>query len=358
MKRLHGLMSAIALCAAGCGGGATALSTAPMPKPGEAAPYAPAAAARPTTGIALPLGKCVNMGDHLEPPHEGDWGRPIADGDFTIIKQAGFASVRLPVRFSGHALATMPYTIDATFMTRVHHVVDLATAAGLNVIIDMHNDDELYSDPAGNGARFAGLWKLVAADFATAPASVWFELANEPHDKLTNANLLTILNPALAAIRLTNPTRPVIIGGEGYSGVGSLATLPMPADPNVVPTFHSYDPFMFTHQGATFITPTPPLGRRFGGPTDIAGLNANLQAVQDYMARTGRVPFLGEYGANDDPAIPVSERINYYGTMSAAYASIGVQSCAWAYTNAFRLRDGGHWIPGMVEALRTTTTAR
>lgn len=373
MKHRFGLMGAIALCAAGCSGGATSLSAmpapapaptptplpAPMPTPGSIASlYTPAAAARPTTGIALPLGKCVNMGNHLEPPNEGNWGRAIADDDFTIIKAAGFASVRLPVNFSGHAAMAAPYTIDATFMARVHHVVDLATAAGLNVIIEMHSYDGLYSDPNGNAARFTGLWKLVATDFASAPGGVWFELANEPHDHLTNANLLTIFNPALAAIRLTNPTRPVIVGGEGYSGIGSLASLQMPTDPNVVPTIHSYDPFMFTHQGATFIKPTPPLGRSLGGAADIAELNGNLQAVKNYMTRTGRVPFLGEYGANDDPAIPVSERISYYGMMTAAYASIGVQSCAWAYTNTFKLRDGKHWIPGLVEAIRTTTTRR
>jgi endoglucanase len=125
-----------------------------------------------------------------------------------------------------------------------------------------------------------------------------------------------------------------------------------------VPTFHSYDPFMFTHQGATFITPTPPLGRVFGSAADITELNGNLQAVRNFMTSTGRVPFMGEYGANDDPAIPVSERIKYYGTMTSAYASIGVQSCAWAYTNTFRLRDGDHWIPGLVEAIKTTTTLR
>jgi endoglucanase len=369
MKQRFSLVAIVALCVAGCSGGNATAAPAPAPAPAPSATptsaptptlpvYVPMAAARPTTGIALPLGKCVNMANHLEPPNEGDWGRAIADDDFTIIKAAGFTSVRLPVRFSGHALAAAPYTIDAAFMARVHHVVDLATAAGLNVIIDMHNYDELFSDPAGNAERFAGLWKLVAADFATAPTSVWFELSNEPHDKLTNANLLSIFNPALAAIRLTNPTRPVIVGGEGYSGIGGLATLPMPTDPNVVPTFHSYDPFMFTHQGATFITPTPPLGRVLGSAADIAELNGNLQAVQNFMTRTGRVPFMGEYGANDDPAIPVSERVKYYGMMTSAYASIGVQSCAWGYTNTFKLRDGDHWVPGLVEALQTTTTLR
>ena len=363
MKQRFSLVGMVALCATACGGGSAVASNAqapdPLPAPTSDMPvYVPVAAARPTAGIALPLGKCVNMGNHLEPPNEGEWGRPIADDDFTIIKAAGFATVRLPVRFSAHAQAAAPYTIDAAFMARVHHVVDLATAAGLNIIIDLHNYDELFTDPEGNTARFAGLWKLVAADFAKAPTSVWFELSNEPHDKLTNKNLLAVFNPALAAIRLTNPTRSVIVGGEGYSGIGSLATLPMPADPNVVPTFHSYDPFMFTHQGATFIKPTPPLGRTLGSAADIAELNGNLQAVRNFMTRTGRVPFMGEYGATDNPAVPVSDRIRYYRMMTSAYASIGVQSCAWAYTNTFKLRDGNHWVPGLVEAIQTTTTLR
>ena len=362
MKQRFSLVGMVALCAAACGGSATASNAPtsapdPVPAPTSAIPaYVPVAAARPTAGIALPLGKCVNMGNHLEPHNEGEWGRPIADDDFTIIKAAGFATVRLPVRFSAHAQAAAPYTIDAAFMARVHHVVDLATAAGLNIIIDLHNYDELFTDPDGNSARFAGLWKLVAADFAKAPTSVWFELSNEPHDKLTNKNLLAVFDPALAAIRLTNPTRPVIVGGEGYSGIGSLATLPMPADPYVVPTFHSYDPFMFTHQGATFIKPTPPLGRALGSAADVAELNRNLQAVRNFMTRTGRVPFMGEYGATDNPAVRVNDRITYYRMMTSAYASIGVQSCAWAYANTFKLRDGNHWVPGLVEAIQTTTT--
>ncbi|MDB5706861.1 MAG: glycoside hydrolase family 5 [Sphingomonas bacterium] len=371
MKQPLALISMLALCVAGCSGGATASPSTPAPAPAPspapgptptpaptstAALYTPVAAAHPTAGIALPLGKCVNMGNHLEAPNEGDWGRAIAEDDFTIIKAAGFTSVRLPVRFSGHASTAAPFTIDAAFMTRVRHVVDLATAAGLNVIIDLHNYDELMADPDGNAVRFAGLWKQIATTFASAPSTVWFELINEPHDALTNARLPSVITPALAEIRKTNPTRPVIVGGEGYSGIGSLATLPMPADPYVVPTFHYYDPFQFTHQGATWVTPTPPLGRVFGGTADIAEIDRNLQTVRDYISRTGRVPFVGEYGANDVAGVPVSERINYYGTITAAYASVGVQSCAWAYTNTFRLRDGDHWIPGMVEAIRTTTT--
>jgi len=335
---------------------ATPLPTPTPPPKLSAADYTPAAAFRPSTGISLPIGKCVNMGNHLEPPNEGDWGRAIVDGDFAIIKAAGFDTIRLPVRWSTHALAAAPYTIDAAWMARVRHVVDTARGAGLNVILNLHHYEEMATDPAAHATRFAELWKQIAAAFADEPVgSVWFELMNEPNGALNDSNLPGILAPALANVRATNPTRPVVIGGQGWSGVPSLATLALPADPYVVATIHTYDPFNFTHQGATWITPTPPLGRSFGTAADKAELDANLQRVRDYMTRTGRAVFVGEYGANDDPGVPLAERVNYYGTITAAYASIGVQSCAWAYTNTFRLRDGNAWLPGMVEAIRTTT---
>ena len=326
---------------------------------GDPAPdsYVPAAAAHGTTGVALPLGKCVNLANMLEAPNEGNWGRPFQDADAARIRQAGFATVRLPVRFSGHARDAAPYTIDAAFMARVRHVVDANVAAGLNVIIDMHNYDELFTDPGGNTARFAGLWRQVAAAFRDAPASVWFELINEPHGALTDANLLAVLRPALAAIRESNPTRPVILGGQNYSGIDSLATLPFPDDPNIVPTFHYYDPFGFTHQGARFIHPMLPTGRTFGTADDNAQLDAALGKVRDFMRRTGRVPFAGEYGAYDQ--IPLDQRAAYYRTVSAAFASIGIQSCAWGYANTFRLwNDGSGWIAPISDGIATTTTVR
>jgi len=355
-------MTAIALALAftACGGSASGTGAgqiASSSTPPMLHAYTPAAAAHATAGVALPLGKCVNLSNMLEARNEGEWGRAFQDQDAPRIRQAGFATVRLPVRFSGHALAAPPYTIDAGFMARVHHVVDANLAAGLNVIIDMHNYDELFTDPDANKARFAELWRQIGTSFQGAPANVWFELINEPHGSLTDANLLAVLSPALAALRTTNPTRPVIVGGQNYSGVDSLATLAFPNDPNIVPTFHYYDPFDFTHQGATFIHPVLPTGRRLGTAADSARLDADLMKIMSFMRRTGRVPFAGEYGAYD--RIPLDQRALYYGTISAAFASIGVQSCAWGYTNTFRLwNDSTGWIAPIRDAIATTTTVR
>ncbi len=186
--------------------------------------------------------------------------------------------------------------------------------------------------------RFAGLWTQIAAAFANEPtAHVWFEIENEPHDKLTHENLLATLQPALNAIRETNPDRPVIIGGELWSGINSLATLPLPDDPHIVPTFHYYDPFPFTHQGATWVDNPPPMGRKYGGAEDQKALDDDVQKIRDYIARTGKTPFMGEFGAID--LIPVAERVQYQKAVRTAFDAVGIGMCAWAYTNTFPLYD-------------------
>jgi len=73
------------------------------------------------------------------------------------------------------------------------------------------------------------------------------------------------------------------------------------------------------------------------------------------MANTGRVPFIGEYGAYE--GIPTDQRVLYYKTVSAAFASVGIQSCAWGYVNTFNLYyDGSGWLQGMPAGISTTTT--
>ncbi|MEY3834222.1 MAG: hypothetical protein RLZZ130_1700, partial [Pseudomonadota bacterium] len=97
---------------------------------------------------SLPIGRCVNMGNSLETPTEGAWGgKKIDAADFKRIADAGFNTIRLPVRWSTRASATAPYSIDPAFMARVRTVVVDARKAGLNVILNSHHFEELHKDP-------------------------------------------------------------------------------------------------------------------------------------------------------------------------------------------------------------------
>ncbi len=357
MKRTMNLMGAamLALAVASCGGaGSDGPQPAPTPAP---APPTPAPAPTPTptpTPVAgqLPVGRCINTGNHLESPTENAWGgKRLEAADFANIRAAGFTTVRIPVRWDNKTANDAAHTIDPAWLARVSDLVDAALAADLNVLLDSHNFEAIHTDPAGAAPHLAAVWRQVAAHFANRSTRLWFEIENEPHDKLTNANLMATLGPALEAIRATNPTRAVVIGGEFWSGIDSLATLELPADPNVYPTFHYYEPFDFTHQGASWVAPNiPPVGRMYGTAADAARLVTDVQKIRTYIARTGRVPFMGETGAYD--SAPLDQRVAYTRAVREAFDPLGIGMCAWGYTNTFPYYDNGakRWLSGMLPA--------
>ena len=303
----------------------------------------------------LPVGTCINMGNSFEPPEELGWGgKKIDAADFVRIKEAGFQTIRLPVRWYNKSDTKPPHAIDPKWMKRVSETVDQALAADLNVILNSHHFEPLYSDPKGNREWLAAIWTQISARFADYPTGkLWFEIENEPHDKITNANLMDTLNPALKEIRLTNLDRPVIIGGEDWSSIDSLATLELPDDPNIHPTFHYYAPFKFTHQGASWIPEgMAPAGVRYGSRADAQLLKEDVAKLRAYMERTGLTPFMGEVGAYDKH-ISLDQRILYHTSVRKAFAPTGIGMCTWAYTNTFPFYDNeaGKWHPGMLGAL-------
>ena len=313
------------------------------------------AAAVAQAPASLPVGTCINMGNMLEPEQEGSWGGArIANADFARIKAAGFDTVRIPVRWHNKSMDRPPYTVDPQWMARVEQVVDWALANDLNVILNSHHFDPIYADPLATAPWHGAVWKQIAERFADKPQdSLWFELENEPHDKMDDSNLIAALTPALNAVRASNPTRPVIIGGEEWSGIDSLATLDLPDDANIYPTFHYYEPFDFTHQGASWAGPDiPEPGRKYGTEEDRQRLRDDVAKIEAYVERTGKVPFMGETGAYDKH-ISTPERAAYHRAVHDAFAPTGVGMCTWAYANTFPFwdRETGQWLPGMLAAI-------
>lgn len=309
---------------------------------------------------ALPVGACINLGGHLDAPAAHEVPRwPLGPQDMARIRQAGFATVRLPVNWTAHLGPAPLHTIDPAWLARVAGLVDAALAAGLNVIIDNHAHRGLDTDPVAQAPVLAALWGQLATAFADRPAArVWFELANEPHGRLTNANLMAVLGPALAAVRRESRTRPVLVGGDDWSSLASLATLALPDDRALYPTFHYYRPMAFTHQGAPWITPVLPAGVDWGSAADRAALDADRAALAAYVARSGVVPVLGEAGVWD--AVPIDARARWHAAVHAAFAPLGTGECLWAYTNTFAFWDQrrGQWHAPLLAAIGLKRSGR
>ncbi len=130
------------------------------------------------------LGRGVNLGNAFDAPSEGEWGVVIQEEYFQMIKDAGFNSVRLPVRWSAHAMDKPPYTIDPNFMKRVDWAVNCALSRNLPIMLNVHHYGELYANPAKEKERYLALWKQIAEHFKGCPDILVFELLNEPQKEL------------------------------------------------------------------------------------------------------------------------------------------------------------------------------
>jgi endoglucanase len=286
------------------------------------------------------LGRGVNLGNALEAPREGQWGMTIEDGFFGLIKKAGFDTVRLPVKWSAHAAAKPPYTIDADFFKRVDHLLDQAEKAKLNVVLNVHHFDELDKSPDGQAERFVALWSQIATRYKDRPSSVYFELNNEPHDKLDDKKWNDLLRKGLAAVRRSNPTRPVIVGPANWNAVWSLPKLKLPDDKHVIVTVHFYNPHEFTHQGATWSSENVKSikDRRWtGSESELKALRKEFDQAAAWAKANGRPIFLGEFGAYEKA--PLESRVTWTATVRREAEARGFSWAYWEFGSGFGVYD-------------------
>lgn len=247
--------------------------------------------------VALQRG--INLGNMLEAPAEGQWGLTVQEEYFDLIKEAGFDFLRLPVRWNTHAGQEPPYTINPAFFARVDEVVNWALERDLAIIVDFHHYEEMATDPWGHKDPFLGIWKQVAEHYKDYPSTVLFELLNEPNEQLNAALWNEYSAEALRVVRVTNPTRDVVIGPVRWNAYDWLSTLDVPDDEHLIVTFHYYLPFQFTHQGAEWVAGSDPwLGTLWDATeAEKAEISRHFDSVADWAQRHQVRILLGEFGA-------------------------------------------------------------
>lgn len=357
----------------GSGGGSGGSNSGPEP---FVFGVPPAAAARFKKGI--------NLGNRLDAPNEGDWGGVIQAEDFPFIARRGFDHVRIPIRFSGHASAASPYTIDAAFFSRVDTVLNQAAAANLAVVVDMHHYDDLAANVAAHRDRFVALWTQVAARYQSRPDTVAFELLNEPYSQL-DTTWNDVMLPAIRAIRATNPRRLLIVDSVFWADPTKLSTLTLPDDANIMASIHLYEPKLFSFQGqdwmgpaylttgvifpgppATAINPvqaakdaawanqwfidynTKPAATNPSGPATVA---AQIALITAYRQSQGRAVYNGEWGPQDGGAL--DSRVRLVTAVRQQCESAGVGWAIWEDPTNMSLFDSraGTWLTAIIDAL-------
>lgn len=105
---------------------------------------------------------------------------------------------------------------------------------------------------------------------------------------------------AVEKIRKTNPNRTILIGLANWGGPGSLNQLVLPAnETNIILSFHYYNPFQFTHQGAEWVQGSNAwLGTKWEGTqTEKNSIINEFNSVVSWAASKNIPINLGEFGA-------------------------------------------------------------
>jgi len=327
----------------------------------------------------------ANLGNYLEAPPGQNWGVTVTADEFAAMKREGFDHVRVPVGWHHYAGPAPEFTLSPEIFSRADFVVTNALANGLAVMINIHHFNELDKDPVATTDEFLKIWQQVAAHYQKFPAALAFELDNEPHENATTKLMNPIYARAIAAIRETNPQRTIFAEPGGWGSIGELKNLVLPRDDNLIVSVHCYEPFYFTHQGATWTGgQTPVTGFVFPGPPPqplVPDAKLNLKPwVRDWIKKYNTLPanknpcspvaftdklkylhawsdyygrpiHLGEFGAYTKA--DAASRANFYAAMRRAAEAENLGWCIWDWSAGFHYWDKKTQrpMPGMRAAL-------
>ena len=205
----------------------------------------------------------------------------ITRKDVEYIASLGFDHIRLG--FDQIVVEESPFVYRERTMRKLDEFVRWCVEAGVRPVLNLHKavgnycdipekvlllDDEILQN------RFVALWEELERRYS-GENLVAFELLNEVRN--VDADKWNALCArTLAAIRRLNRDRLVIVGGTDWNSAHVLYKMKTYDHPNVIYTFHMYEPFEFTHQRGVLQAPTLYYNRALSYPC------ADVERYRDY----------------------------------------------------------------------------
>ena len=204
----------------------------------------------------LPFQKGVNLTNwfQVNGPREIQFTK-FTKRDFEHIKSLGCDVIRLPINLHFMTDGAPGYTLDPLFLSFLDQAIDWAEELEIHLILDNHTFDvDENTDPL-IGDVLEKVWGQMAGHLKDRSEYVYYEVLNEPHG-IGNELWANIQQGVIDAIRAVDTTHYIVVGGADWNSYGTLESLASYSDNKLIYTFHFYFPFLFTHQGATWVSPS------------------------------------------------------------------------------------------------------
>jgi aryl-phospho-beta-D-glucosidase BglC (GH1 family) len=173
------------------------------------------------------------------------------------------------------------------FLAQLDKAIDSILAAGLSVDLCVFPNSELKQKlQTQRGVDdFIFLWRFLSAHLAKSDSDhVFFEILNEP--EVTDLYRWGGIQVRVVKAIRDNDQRHTIIATAGrWSGLDDLLQLEPVSDNNTIYTFHFYEPYQFTHQGATWGSSEWLYYKDIPYPATYDSMQTQLNQVPDAIAR-------------------------------------------------------------------------
>jgi aryl-phospho-beta-D-glucosidase BglC (GH1 family) len=269
----------------------------------------------------------------------------LADDDFAALAAQGVNLVRimLPVI---RCPDCRDYSIPAADLAYLDRVLDASRAHRFRVVIALAPlptgpRAEFWSD-AGLRRSLAARWQEVAGRYRNEPRIAGLDLVNEPvvpgaDDRRAAVIWAELAEDLIRAIRIADTNHAIVVQPAPWGLAKGFRHQRPVSDPNVVYSFHLYDPHEITHQGLPRYAAAIPYPSDEGSPIgrwDRARLARAIDPVIEFGRRTGAPVLVGEFSCIR--WAPQGSAVRY---VRDAIELFEAQGWSWLY-HAYRTYDG------------------
>ena len=192
-----------------------------------------------------------------------EMGRYFTRDDCNRIASWGMDHIRLPVDYPLIENEGWPGNYSEEGLGWIDRAIDWCEAAGLWCILDMHNlpghvffqeyraINSIFDPQSPTSKRAMDLWRMLARRYTG--KKVVFEILNEPIAKEC-AQWNDFARTVHAVIRSEAPDQWIMVSSNDWGHVNTFSRLSPIEDLRTVYTFHFYEPLLFTHQNAPWVS--------------------------------------------------------------------------------------------------------
>lgn len=313
--------------------------------------------------------------------------RGFTEKEVKQLADWGFDHFRLPV--DEVQLFHEDGTMDMETMGLAENVIKWCKKYGLKVIFDFHvlrahyfnnnKENPLFTSEAEQ-EKMCKMWTEIATHLNKYSEKLLaFEIMNEPvarHDEDWNK----VETKVIAALRSINKKRVLVLASNMWDSADHMPTLAIPdGDPNIMLTFHFYEPMILTHYTANWTDlkdirlshvqyPGKPISTEdfekldekqqeqvkwfYQQTFDKTWMRGRWQKAIDVAHQKGLTLYLGEFGCL--PSVGKTSRLAWINDVVSLCNELHIPHAYWEYKSGFgfcKWEDGSLTNPDLLKAL-------